>query len=143
MELSQDESWQPIPQLATYCVVYNCGAESSLTDPAIREALTLAVDRNALAELAGVTALAAEGFIPPGVPESEEADFRTTGGALLDNDPDHVADYQGPGGRGPSATRATREAAWESWSISMWRTGTPARWPRSCAASGARCCTWT
>ena len=94
MELSQDESWQPIPQLATYCVVYNCGAESSLTDPAIREALTLAVDRNALAELAGVIALAAEGFIPPGVPESEEADFRTTGGALLDNDPDHVADYQ-------------------------------------------------
>ena len=91
MELSEDETWSPIPQLATYSVVYNCDAEGTLADTAIRQALTLAVDRNALAELAGVTAQAAEGLIPPGVPEDEEADFRTTGGALLDNDPEDYA----------------------------------------------------
>ena len=92
MELAQDETWQPTPQLATYCVVYNGGAESPLADQAIRQALTLAVDRNALADLAGVTAAAAEGLIPHGVPDNEEADFRTCGGALLDNDPEDYAD---------------------------------------------------
>lgn len=91
-ELSQDEDWSPIPQLATYSVVYNCDSEGALADTAIRRALTLAVDRNALAELAGVTAQAAEGFIPPGVPRDEEADFRTSGGALLENDPESYAE---------------------------------------------------
>ena len=91
-ELSQDEDWSPIPQLATYSVVYNCDSEGALADTAIRRALTLAVDRNALAELAGVTAQAAEGFIPPGVPGDEEADFRTSGGALLENDPESYAE---------------------------------------------------
>lgn len=91
-ELSQDEDWSPIPQLATYSVVYNCDSEGALADTAIRQALTLAVDRNALAELAGVTAQAAEGFIPPGVPGDEEADFRTSGGALLENDPESYAE---------------------------------------------------
>lgn len=91
-ELSQDEDWSPIPQLATYSVVYNCDSEGALADTAIRRALTLAVDRNALAELAGVTAQAAEGFIPPGVPGDGEADFRTSGGALLENDPESYAE---------------------------------------------------
>ena len=54
----------------------------------MREALQLAIDRNALAETAGVTARPAEGLVPPGVPENEEGDFRTVGGALLDNDPE-------------------------------------------------------
>ena len=40
--------------------------------------------------------MAAEGLIPPGVPESDEADFRTSGGDLLDNDPNHRADLQEP-----------------------------------------------
>ena len=91
-ELSQDEDWSPIPELATYSVVYNCDSEGALADMAIRQALTLAVDRNALAELTGVTAQAAGGFIPPGVPEDEETDFRTAGGDLLDNDPESYAE---------------------------------------------------
>lgn len=85
-ELAADEEWSPIPQLKTYSVVYNCAGDL-FADTAIRQALSLAVDRNALAELAGVTALAAEGLIPPGVPGVEE-DFRTEGGALVDNDPE-------------------------------------------------------
>lgn len=87
-ELAQDQDWKPIPQLATYAVVYNCDPEGALADPAIRQALSLAVDRNALADLAGVTAQAAEGLIPHGVPGDGETDFRTSGGALLDNDPE-------------------------------------------------------
>ena len=86
-ELAQDEEWSPIPTLETFSVVYHCAGDP-LEDQAIRQALSLAVDRNALAELAGVTATAAEGLIPPGVPENGEQDFRTAGGPLLDNDPE-------------------------------------------------------
>ena len=84
-ELSADEEWSPIPQLGTYAVVYN-GAVDPFADRAIRQAFSLAVDCNALAELAGVTAQAAEGLIPPGVPGNGGEDFRTSGGALLDNE---------------------------------------------------------
>jgi len=86
-QLAQDESWSPIPRLETYSVVYACGHEV-LGDAAIRQALSLAIDRSALTALAGVTALAAEGLVPPGVPENEQGDFRTMGGALLENDPE-------------------------------------------------------
>lgn len=89
-ELAEDEDWSPITQLETYSVVYNCAGDL-FVDAAIRQALSLAVDRNALAELAGITAQAAEGLIPPGVPGDEEQDFRTAGGALLDNDPEYYS----------------------------------------------------
>ena len=77
-----DENWQPEPVLETYSVLFNC---DRLEDEQIRKALSLAIDRSALAELAGVTAQAAAGLVPPGVPEGEK-DFRTTGGNLLDHD---------------------------------------------------------
>ena len=77
-----DENWQAEPVLETYSVLFNC---DRLEDEQIRKALSLAIDRSALAELAGVTAQAAAGLVPPGVPEGEE-DFRTTGGNLLDHD---------------------------------------------------------
>lgn len=82
-----DENWQADPVLATYSVLFNC---SRLEDEQIRKALSLAIDRTALAELAGTAAQAAEGLVPPGVPEGEE-DFRTCGGSLLDNDPETYA----------------------------------------------------
>lgn len=63
-------------------MLFNCG---KLEDEQIRKALSLAIDRDALTELVDVTAQAATGLVPPGVPEGE-ADFRTTGGDLLDND---------------------------------------------------------
>ena len=86
-ELAADEEWTAIPQLSTYTVVYNCGHEL-LEDVLIRQAMAQVIDRNALAAVAGVTARAAEGLVPCGVPENEEGDFRTVGGALLDNDPE-------------------------------------------------------
>ena len=86
-ELAADESWSAIPQLGTYTVIYNCGHEL-LEDVLIRQAMAWTIDRNALAAAAGVTAQAAEGLVPHGVPENQEGDFRTVGGALLDNDPE-------------------------------------------------------
>lgn len=86
-ELAADETWTAVPELETYAALFNCGQEM-LADPLVRQAMHLAIDRSALAAAAGVSAQAAEGLVPPGVPESGEEDFRTAGGALLDNDPD-------------------------------------------------------
>ena len=86
-ELATDETWAAIPELSTYTVIYNCGHEL-LEDVLIRQAMAQVIDRNALAAAAGVTAQAAEGLVPYGGPENEEGDFRTVGGALLDNDPE-------------------------------------------------------
>lgn len=86
-ELAEDETWTAIPTLSTYAVVYN-GETGVFADAALRQAMALVVDRNALAERAGITAVAAEGLVPRGVPENEEGDFRTIRGARLDNDPD-------------------------------------------------------
>lgn len=84
-QLASQEEWTPLSQLKTYAVVYN-NSDDLLADGLIRQALALTVDRVELADLAGVTALPAEGLVPPGVPENEEGDFRTAGGALLDNE---------------------------------------------------------
>lgn len=91
--LVETESRALTPELGTWAVVFNC-AQDTLMDARVRRALSLVIDRTAAAEAAGVTARAAEGLIPPGVPESDEADFRTSGGDLLDNDPNHRADLQ-------------------------------------------------
>ena len=91
--LVEAESRALTPELGTWAVVFNC-AQDTLMDARVRRALCLVIDRTAAAVAAGVTARAAEGLIPPGVPESDEADFRTSGGDLLDNDPNHRADLQ-------------------------------------------------
>ena len=82
---AEDETWSPAPELATTTVLFNCAAEP-FTDPLIRRALGLAVDREALAEALGVTARPAEGLIPPGISDGDD-DFRTDS-VLLDNDPE-------------------------------------------------------
>ena len=71
------------PELATHAVLFN-GNHHLLGDPLIRQALSLAANRAALTELAGVTARTAEGLVPFGVPENEEGDFRTVSGPLMD-----------------------------------------------------------
>ena len=85
--LVEAESRALTPELGTWAVVFNC-AQDTLMDARVRRALSLVIDRTAAAEAAGVTARAAEGLIPPGVPES------LFGGDLLDNDPNHRADLQ-------------------------------------------------
>lgn len=89
-ELAANPEWTALPQLATYAVLFNC-ASDLFSDSVLREAMSLAIDRNALAEAAGAAALPAEGVVPPGVPENEEGDFRTLSSPLLDNRPE---DYE-------------------------------------------------
>ena len=86
--LVEEESPALTPELGVRAVIFNC-AQDTLMDARVRLALSLVIDRTAAAEAAGPAARAAEGLIPPGVPESEEADFRATGGTLLDNAPEH------------------------------------------------------
>ncbi|WP_312281271.1 peptide ABC transporter substrate-binding protein [Oscillibacter sp.] len=79
------------PVLTTHTVLFN-GAQYPLDDPSFRKALTLAVDRQAVAALAGSFASAATGLVPYGVPGSAEEDFRSEGGDLLNSS---AEDYAG------------------------------------------------
>ena len=89
-QMEADETWQAEPVLETYSVMFNC---SRLEDESIRKALSLVIDREQLAAMAGITAQPAEGLVPPGVPEDNaDLDFRACGGSLLDNDPESYAD---------------------------------------------------
>lgn len=88
-ELAAQEGWTAIPTLSICGVVFNCNA-AVLEDPMVRQAFIQAIDRTAVAAAAGVGAAAAEGLVPPCVPEGEST-FREVGGALLDNDPETYA----------------------------------------------------
>lgn len=89
-ELQDGGQWSATPNLATYTVLFNA-AQHPFDDPALRKALSLAVDRQELSKLAGVTALPAQGLVPYGVPGDKKEDFRTAGGDLLAV---KVEDYQ-------------------------------------------------
>ena len=85
-ELSAQENWEGGTELETYAVLLN--TESPLLqDDRIRHAVSLVVDRNEIAPLAGAMAVPAEGLVPAGVPDREGGDFRAKGEAILDNDP--------------------------------------------------------
>ena len=88
--LSENEDWSPIPELSTYAVLYHSD-KGVFSDPLIRQAFAMSIDRGALMEVADVTAVVAGGLVPPGVPENEQGDFRTIGGALFENDPEFYA----------------------------------------------------
>lgn len=63
--LTADETWQADPVLETYSVLFNW---NRLEEDGIRRALSLAIDRDAIAALAGITGKPAAGLVPPGVP---------------------------------------------------------------------------
>ena len=77
-----------IPLLSTYSLVFNCNA-FPFQDQALRHAAVQAIDRNALAALAG--GQAAEALVPHGVPDSEAEDFRSCAGPRVDNSPEGYA----------------------------------------------------
>lgn len=85
-----DEAKPLSAELGTYAVVLNC-AQDLFDEAEVRRALTLALDRSALAEIAGSNARAAEGLVSPGVPDSGGGTFREDG-AVLNNDPDDYPD---------------------------------------------------
>ena len=90
-KLAKDANWKAEPDLATYTVLFN-GAQAPFDDPKVRQAFSLSIDRNALSALAGVTAVPAEGLVPVGVAGGDDGDFRTGGGALIDNSAEDYAD---------------------------------------------------
>lgn len=85
-EIERQVETNPLTELGTYTVLFNCN-QSVFADQQVRQALVMAIDRNAVAEAAGITAIPAEGLVPPGVPGEGDDDFRTDA-ELLDNDPD-------------------------------------------------------
>lgn len=90
--MSGDEAWAPAAELGTYTMLMN-NEHPVLADALVRQAVTMAIDRVALAQTAGMTARAAEALVPPGVPDdNEEEDFRTCAGPLLDNGEKSFAD---------------------------------------------------
>lgn len=77
-------------ELNTYVVLVNC-ERTGLAHSEVRQALSLAVDREAAARAAGVCAKPAEGLIPFGTVFSdtgEQPDFRDAAGPVLENDPE-------------------------------------------------------
>ena len=89
VELSQSETVKHdlAHELETYTLLLNCH-QQVFADVVVRKALTMTIDRTALAEAAGPTAQAAEGLVPAGVPGDGSGDFRTVAGPQLDNDPE-------------------------------------------------------
>ena len=86
---AQDEEWKADSYPLVGTLVVNQMAEGTL-DAALRQAMSLVLDRNAIADAMGARRYwAAEGLIPYGISSSTETDFRTQAGALIDNDPEH------------------------------------------------------
>lgn len=85
-----EEDFEPIPTLSTYTLLFNTAAYP-FWDQTIAQAVVKALDREALAAAAGVTAQAAEALVPYGVPDGAEKDFRTCAGPLVDTAPELYA----------------------------------------------------
>ena len=54
----------------------------------LRQAMSLTIDRQQISDLLGSVYIPAEGLIPNGVGNTQGGKFRTTAGALIDNDPE-------------------------------------------------------
>lgn len=81
--ISEDWSFEPYPQ--TTLLLVNQMAQQ-LENRSLRQALSLAIDRTALAELpGGGLHIPAEGLIPYGITLSDGSVFRVTEGACIDN----------------------------------------------------------
>ncbi len=76
----------PLPTVGV--LLLNQMAGSMSREP-LRQALSLVIDRNAVAEKLGEGYTAAEGLIPYGITTTQGESFRDANGALLDNDPEH------------------------------------------------------
>lgn len=86
---TQDGAQPMATDLAVCTVLFN-GADLPLSDPSVRRAMTLAVDRGELAALADPGAMSAQGLVPFGVPGNDDGDFREVGGDLLNTDPEEL-----------------------------------------------------
>jgi len=90
---SQEEGWTAALDAATTCILFN-SALQPLEDMLVRQALNLAIDRDALSKTLGAAGTIAGALVPYGIPQDEESDFRTAGGDLLVLDPEEMATKQ-------------------------------------------------
>lgn len=86
--LAEDPEWTPIAEPTTCVLLFNTASEP-LSDPLVRQALQLAIDRTALSTSAGTACLPAGGLVSSSVPDADEdaANFRAHGGDLVNCDP--------------------------------------------------------
>ena len=89
----QGDAFAPRPLAVTCCALYNHMTDAFSVD-ALRQAFDMALDREALAEAAGVTAVPAAGLVPYGVTSDPAVaeDFRTAGGDLFAAYPQEAAE---------------------------------------------------
>lgn len=82
--LAEQEDWQPVAEPVTTALLFNTD-KGLFTDPTVRQAFQLTVDRAALAETAGAGTRPAGGLVPPCVPDpdAEDGSFRSHGGDLV------------------------------------------------------------
>lgn len=85
---AQPEEWTADTYPLVGTLVVNQMAEGTLGE-ALRQAMSLVLDRNAVAEAMGTRRYwAADGLIPYGIRNTSAMDFRTEAGALIENDPE-------------------------------------------------------
>lgn len=92
-ELEGQQNMHSVSLGETYCVLYN-NYTDIFSDSNVRAAFDLAIDRASIAEVVGVTANAASGLVPFGIPNGsgEGDDFRTSGGELCALDEEGYAE---------------------------------------------------
>ena len=86
---AQDEEWKADPYPLVGALVVNQMAEGTVGET-LRQAMSLVLDRNAIAAAMGARRYwAADGLVPYGIRNSSAAaEFRTEAGALIENDPE-------------------------------------------------------
>ena len=88
--IAEQEGWKLEPYPATTMLAVNQMAQQ-LRNRSLLQAMSLTIDRTALAETEGLTLCsAAEGLVPPGIAVSTGGAFRELGGPRMNND-----DYEG------------------------------------------------
>lgn len=89
--LLEDGTLVTVPQLGTYCIVFNVEKEP-FNDPKVREAFSLAIDRNYICENVVMTGVEPAGaWVPTGIDNGAGGDFRKDGGNYYSID---KADYE-------------------------------------------------
>ena len=79
--------------MGTYFYVINMNSDiEALKDLNFRKALSFAIDRLSVIDVAQNSAIPAKGFVPPGVPDADGSDFQANAGNLIGITDDYAAD---------------------------------------------------
>lgn len=88
--LQKEGKLQIGPYLGTYYFMFNV-TKGPLADKRVRKALTLAVDRETICQIARGGQKPATAFVPPGIPDAKKGtDYRVVGGKFLAENADYA-----------------------------------------------------